>query len=177
MDAPRKKQPRKPRLVARLKNRAADRAQQFADASDDPGLLLVWTRRALLRMWRLRGGGFYGLGFVVTFVVLQIGALMSDAAEASTAMDFVTSQLAEAVLKFLGDTLINFLLSFIWPLLFLGWAGSWGILVLICAFLVFDRWLKPWISAAAAVDAEAEVGSVAPEPARDSAATDKPSDP
>lgn len=177
MSAPRKKEPRKPRLVARLKNRAADRAQLFAEASDNPSLLWVWTRRALLRMWRLRGGGFYGLGFVVTFVVLQIESIMSDAAEASTAMDFVTSQLAEAVLKFLGDTLINFLLSFIWPLLFLGWGGGWGILVLICAFLIFDRWLKPWISAAAAVDAEAEADAASQDRAQDSPAADRSPDP
>ncbi|MEM1231294.1 MAG: hypothetical protein AAGI15_12210 [Pseudomonadota bacterium] len=144
-----------------MKDRADTRARQFAAASDDPSLIWVWTRRALLRMWRVRGGGFYGLGFVVTFVVLQIASIVGDAAEASTAMDFVTSQLVEGVLRFLSDTFINFLLSFLWPALFLDWIGSWGIVVLIAAFIAFDRWAKPWINAAAELEEAAE--STAPD--------------
>ncbi len=161
MNAARKRSAKKPPLTQRLKNRADTRARQFAAASDDPSLIWVWTRRALLRMWRVRGGGFYGLGFVVTFVVLQVASILDDAAEASTAMDFVTSQLVEGILRFLSDTFINFLLSFLWPALFLGWAGGWGIVALIAAFIVFDRWAKPWINAAAELE-EADA-AVAPD--------------
>lgn len=145
----------KPKLKQRLANRVDQRVQQAAAASDNPRLLWVWLRSALLRMWRLRGGGFYGLGFVLTFVGLQLASLLEDAAEAQGPVDFLTSQMAEALIRLLGDTLSNLIQAFLWPFLFVGWTGPYGLLLLLGSFLAFDRWGKPWINAQFPAETEA----------------------
>ena len=106
----------------------------------------AWLKRTLVRMWRIRGGGFYGLGFVITFVILQIQALAGDVAEAESAEDFVRSQVFEYVFRYLGETIAIFVQSFLWPLLFLSLIGPWGIPTLIAGFLSFERWVKPVLS-------------------------------
>lgn len=136
----------KPPIKTRVRNAARKRQAQAQAVRREPTLLGVWLRAALLRMWRLRGGGFYGLGFVATFVGLQLLSLFEDAAAAAGPIDFVTTQLSEAVLRVLGDTFPNLIQAFVWPALFVGWSGAYGLLVLLAAFLVFDRWIKPWIN-------------------------------
>ncbi|MGI9327157.1 MAG: hypothetical protein ACR2PZ_18210 [Pseudomonadales bacterium] len=140
------KQSSKPALKQRVAERVSLRAQQAAAASDNPRLLWVWVRAGLLRMWRLRGGGFYGLGFVATFVVLQLGSLFADASEAAGPVDFLTSQLSEAIIRLTGDSIGNLVKAFLWPIYFVVWAGAYGLLALLTGFLIFDRWLKPWIN-------------------------------
>lgn len=129
-------------MVARVQQRA-DQAVQLRK---DPWLLGIWIRQGLLRMWRLRGGGFYGIGFVVTFVYTQARSLLEDATEADGVVDFLTSQLSEAIIRLTGDFLGNLISAFVWPLLVLGWFGGWGLVGLGVGFFVFDRWIKPWIN-------------------------------
>ncbi len=140
------KQSAKVALKRRVAERIALRTQQAAAASDNPRLLWVWVRAGLLRMWRLRGGGFYGLGFVATFVVLQLGSLFADASEAAGPLDFLTSQLSEALIRLTGDSVGNLLKAFLWPIYFVSWTGAYGLLALLAGFLAFDRWLKPWVN-------------------------------
>lgn len=136
----------KPPIKVRVRNAARKRQAQAQAVRREPMLLGVWLRAALLRMWRLRGGGFYGLGFVATFVGLQLRSLFEDAAAATGPIDFVTTQLSEALLRVLGDTFPNLIQAFVWPALFVGWSGAYGLLVLLATFLVFDRWIKPWLN-------------------------------
>ena len=101
---------------------------------------LDWLKVRLVRMWRVRGGGFYGLGFVLVFVVLQVGALIDDVAEAESAEAFVRSQIFEFVFRYAGETIGILVQSFLWPLMFVDWIGVWGIPILIAGFLSFERW-------------------------------------
>lgn len=137
----------KPPLKQRLANQVQLRRSQATAVRKDPWVLGVWGRQALLRMWRLRGGGFYGIGFVATFVYTQAQSLFEDVAEADGMVDFLTSQLSEAIIRLTGDFLGNLLTAFLWPLWVLGWAGAWGLVALLVSFFVFDRWIKPWINA------------------------------
>src|SRR6478735_500402 len=41
----------------------------------EPAAVLPLLRRWLAKLWASRGGGFYGLGYVVTFVALEIKSL------------------------------------------------------------------------------------------------------
>lgn len=126
--------------------RVQQRADQAVQLRKDPWLLGVWIRQGLLRMWRVRGGGFYGIGFVVTFVYSQAQSLLQDVTEADGVVDFLTSQLSEAIIRFTGDFLGNLIAAFVWPLLLLGWTDAWGLVALVVGFFVFDRWIKPWIN-------------------------------
>ncbi|MEM9741498.1 MAG: hypothetical protein AAF918_02315 [Pseudomonadota bacterium] len=124
--------------------------------------LLSRTRRWLLRMWRLRGGGFYGLGFVLVFVVHEVRSLFGQVAESTSAADFLTSQALEMVIRLFSESWINFLYAAIWPLLLLGWAGGYGFLMLILGFVVFDRWGKPALNAFFELETEKDDGSEPP---------------
>ncbi|MEM1436191.1 MAG: hypothetical protein AAGG11_19205 [Pseudomonadota bacterium] len=115
-------------------------------------------RESLLKMWRVRGGGFYGLGFVVFFVGAQGVSLLQDLIEATGPVDFVTSQVLEGFIRLIGDTPWNFIRALLWPLQLLSWLGSWGLLPLLAGFIAFDRWVKPWLN---------DRYGLAPEPAPD----------
>ena len=45
---------------------------------DEPMSLGTIAREAAVTLWSSRGGGFYGLGYVVTFVVLEIRLFASQ---------------------------------------------------------------------------------------------------
>ena len=122
---------------------AEDPAPWRADARDARDRLVGRVKRWLLRLWMLRGGGFYGLGFVVFFVTLQIRSFIGDIAESTGVIDFLSSQALEALLKVISETPFNFLWALLWPLQFLSWTGEWGLLVLLAAYLSFQRWVKP----------------------------------
>ena len=100
----------------------------------------------LVRLWMLRGGGFYGLGFVLFFVAAELNSLFGDLLESEGPVDFLSSLLLESLLKFISEMPFNFLWALLWPLQFLSWTGEWGLLVLLLAFLAFQRWLKPWLT-------------------------------
>ncbi len=131
---------RKPRQYL---NDSIDRA---AEMQRNPSVVLAWIKQGLINTWVLRGGGFYGLIFLLVFLFLQAQTFVLEMLEAEDAIDFVTSQLVEAVFKFFSATLGNMVQAFLWPVLFINWVGSWGIPALIAAFLSFDRWGRPYIN-------------------------------
>jgi len=132
--------------MRRPKQLLIDTKERLSEVQEQPSVLLTWTKRSLIRTWQLRGGGFYGLGFLAVFLVLQAQDFASDVAEAESAMGFVGSQITDALLKFANATFANMISAFVWPVLFVNWLGSWGIPVLIAGFLGFDRWAKPYIN-------------------------------
>lgn len=142
-----RKRAKKPPLRERLLTRAHERADQARQLRANPRIAGLWIRQALLRMWRLRGGGFYGIGFVATFLYTQAQSLFDDAAESAGLVDFLTSQLSEALIRLSADFLGNLITAFLWPLWLLSFTGAWGLLGMLITFLVFDRWIKPWINA------------------------------
>ncbi len=130
---------KRPAPIAALKRGASNLKQ----AQREPSLLVNWLRSALIRMWRVRGGGFYGLGFVFTFVLLEIRMVFVELGESDGVVAFVQSQVFELIFRFFSESFGNFIQALVWPLLFLERAGAWGFLVLLIAFLGFDRWVKP----------------------------------
>lgn len=106
------------------------------------------ARSALLELWRARGGGFYGLGYVVTFLVLEVRMLAGELGESASLAAFVGSQLLEYVFRVGILSLLNALQAFIWPLLILAAMGGWAIVLLAAGYVVFERWLRPRLETA-----------------------------
>lgn len=106
------------------------------------------VRQALLGVWRSRGGGFYGLGYLVTFVVLEAGLIATEFAASSGVLDFVSSQLVEYLLRLGLMSFVNVLLAFLWPLLLLKHLGPWGLAVLAGGYLVYLRWIRSLVESA-----------------------------
>ena len=90
-------------------------------------------------MWRSRGGGYYGMGYVVSYFVLEIRMLVGDLRETDGVVDFMTGQ----VFGFFVESFINAFVALLWPLLLIDEYELWGVGFLIAGFLVFERLIKP----------------------------------
>jgi hypothetical protein len=131
---------RKPRQLI------SEGTQRLREVQQQPSVVLTWIKQSLVNTWLLRGGGFYGLGYLATFILLQAQSLASDIQEAEDALGFLSSQIFQVMFKFFTDVLGNLIQAFIWPLLLLNLTGSWGLLLLLAGFLGFDRWGKSYIN-------------------------------
>ena len=113
----------------------------------EPRRIVSLVREALLNIWRARGGGFYGLGYLIAFLVLEARLLAGDVGDSATVAGFVTSQIAEYVFRFTVMSFVNALLAMIWPLYVLQILGLWGFAVLGGGYLMFEKVLRPGVEA------------------------------
>ena len=108
-------------------------------------------RRWFAKVWKVRGGGFYACGFIVTFIYLEIRTIAGEFVESSSIGAFLSEQLIEFVFRFAIDSLINTVYSFVWPVYFIQLAPPYGLIGLGLAYLIFanvvkeplTRWLFP----------------------------------
>ena len=100
-------------------------------------------RAALVRLWQARGGGFYGLGYVVTFIVLEVKLFTGEFLGSESFIRFVTSEILEYVFRFGVLSLVNGVLALIWPVFVLSWLGAWGFAVLAVGYFAFERLGRP----------------------------------
>lgn len=114
----------------------------------DPRSLGTLIRQGLLGLWRARGGGLYGLGYVVAFVLLEVKVVVGEFAGSEGVIAFLGDQLLEYLLRLGLMSFVNVVLAFLWPLLLLERLGVWGLLLLPAAYLLFERWLRPRVEAA-----------------------------
>lgn len=138
--------PGKPDKKAR-EGRIARHVRVAREVHAEPRRIVSLVREALLNIWRARGGGFYGLGYLIAFLVLEARMLVGDVGESATVAGFVSSQIAEYVFRFTFMSFVNFFLAMIWPLYLLEMLGVWGFAVLGGGYLVFEKVLRPEVEA------------------------------
>jgi hypothetical protein len=136
--------PDKPRKEGRL---ARHRRHARALAADprSAGALL---RSGLLGIWRARGGGFYGLGYLLTFLLLEVRLLTTEFAQSDGLADFVGGQFVEYLFRLGFLSLLNVVQAFIWPAHVFGVLGAWALVLLPLGYLAFERGLRQRIEAA-----------------------------
>ena len=117
--------------------------RQAKQIHEDPKSIGTMIRDGLVGVWRARGGGFYGLGYLITFIVLEIRLVVGDVSESEGVVDFVSSQMIEFIFRFGIQSFINGFLAFMWPVYVLNWLGVWSIAMLVVGYLVFERVLRP----------------------------------
>lgn len=150
----------KPKTKRRsLGRRVGDGARALGELGDDlvnrpgvlPGKAHGWFRTWFAKVWKIRGGGLYACGYAVTFLVLEIRSLTGDVFEADGIVDFFTEQIFETLFRFLGESLINMISAFMWPVYLVQLKPPWGAIGLGLAFAIFDLVLrKPiehWLNA------------------------------
>lgn len=98
-----------------------------------------WFRNWIRKVWKVRGGGLYALGFAVTFVVFEIGSLSDDILGLGSLFN---GQAIEFVIQFFIDSFTNTLKAFVWPVYVVQLAPPWGAIGLGLAFIGFTRFLK-----------------------------------
>jgi len=107
--------------------------------------MLPLLRGALLDVWRSRGGGFYGLGYIVAFIYFEIDMLVGDVVESANMSEFAFGQLLEFLFRFGFMSFINAFRALLWPFYVLQLYEGVGIIVLIGCYLAFEYALKPGI--------------------------------
>lgn len=100
------------------------------------------VRRSLRRVWDARGGGLYAVGFVVVFAYLETTMFIGDIVAAESVTGFITGQVGEVLFRYLGESIMNTLTAFLWPVYLVQVEPPWGIAALAGSFFLFDRFLK-----------------------------------
>ena len=98
----------------------------------------VWFRK----IWDVRGGGLYAVGFAVTFLYLEILSLADDVLGIGAVF---TGQIIDFVINFFLDSLSNTIAAFMWPVDIVQWNSPWGAVLLGIAFWLFPIYVKPHI--------------------------------
>lgn len=144
--AEKKKKPKKDSFTTRMKRRGREfRALGQTLAHEPrafPGQMLQVIRRSIRTVWDARGGGFYACGYVITFVWLEIRMFVDDIVMAQSAGAYLGEQIFEIFFRYLGESLVNMIMAFIWPVFVLELSPQWGILALGVMYLVFAKLLK-----------------------------------
>ncbi|MEE8244615.1 MAG: hypothetical protein V3R27_06450 [Pseudomonadales bacterium] len=136
------------RLVAKARKKEGRLRRHWRVAGElreDPKRATPLLREAVVNVWRSRGGGLYGLGYIVAFLIFEVQFVLTEVGESQGVVDFVSSQLIEYLLRFGLQSIINVFLALLWPLHVIDAFGVWGIVALIVAFLGFERLLRPTV--------------------------------
>ncbi|MEJ2603249.1 MAG: hypothetical protein P8172_08120 [Gammaproteobacteria bacterium] len=121
-------------------------ARQLRIASEvrqEPRTAVTLIRSWLARLWAARGGGLYGLGVVVSFLVLEARTISGDFAASAGIADFLAGEIVEFVFRLGFMSFLNGFLALLWPVYVLERFEFWGLALLVAAYLVFEHALRP----------------------------------
>ena len=110
----------------------------FVDKSH--GVFREWFRK----VWKVRGGGLYAVGFAVAFIIYEIGSLADDVLGIGA---LFSGQAIEFLIDFFIDSLTNTVRALIWPVHIVQYAPPFGAIALGIAFWLFPTYVKPHIEA------------------------------
>ena len=133
------KRPKKPGLKAR----AANAYLTTEESIRNPTSIGPRLRTFLLSLWKAKGGGYYGLGYVITFVSLEISMFFTDVNESDGVSNFVSEQIMSLIFRFEFESILNSFLALIWPALLIGWLELNGVIILAVTFIIFQWGIKP----------------------------------
>jgi len=135
------------RLIGRLGRRVGDSIGAVRSLVAEPRTAPGVLREALLKLWRVRGGGFYGLGYVITFVVLEVRMFIDNVVDSDDVVTMVVQEVLEILFRFAVQSFVNGFIAFGWPVFVVGYLDGWGLLLIGFGWWTFERWAKPWINA------------------------------
>ena len=101
-----------------------------------------WFRLWFAKVWSVRGGGLYAVGYALTFVYLEVRTVIVEFIEADSIGSFFSEQLIEFVLRFATDSLMNMIEALMWPVVFVQWRPPYGAISLGLAYMLFATFLK-----------------------------------
>ncbi|MBT8086493.1 MAG: hypothetical protein KJO46_00595 [Gammaproteobacteria bacterium] len=114
-----------------------------------------WFRDWFRKVWKVRGGGLYALGFAVSFIYFEIGSLGEDILAAG---NLFNGNAVNFLIDILVDSFMNTIQAFIWPVHVVRLAPPWGAIGLGIGFVVFTSVLKPPIERWLFPDDDAQAG-------------------
>lgn len=103
------------------------------------GRFRSWFRK----VWDVRGGGLYAVGFAVAFLYFEIReAVVEDIPQLASMNSVLSSELIGFGIQFIVDSMLNFVRSLLWPMYVVQLWPPIGLIALIAAFVLFPRYLK-----------------------------------
>ena len=100
-------------------------------------------RKWFRKVWTVRGGGLYAVGFAVTFLILELGEIVGDLASLGAVFtDGGFDVVIGFVIDFIVDSFMNTFYSLIWPVYVIQWQPPWGVIALGLAYAGFASFLK-----------------------------------
>jgi len=145
-DAKKKNKKKKDSFAVRMKRRGREFMSLGQILANEPkafpGALLKVLRRSLRTVWDARGGGLYACGYVLTFIWLEVRMLVDDIMAAESISGFFGEQIFEIFFRYLGESLQNMIIAFIWPVFVIEISPPWGVGILAGMFVAFARWIK-----------------------------------
>ena len=139
--------PRQPRSRWRrlwIVRRVESLWQSTREMAQRPGTIGTRLRDAAIEIWSSRGGGFYGLGYLVTFVVLEVQAFVSGF-ETTDTVTFLETELVQMFFRFAWQSVLNSLVALVWPAFVLKYLQGWGVLALIAGAWLYGRLVAPYV--------------------------------
>lgn len=144
-----KDKPKKPplghRIGSRMRAVGAAGSNAVRNPRSIPGTAEGMFRRWFRRVWDVRGGGLYAVGYALTFAWLEIASFVGGLMSSSSIGEFITEEIWEFLFRFLGDSISNLVQAFIWPVLLLQWRQPIGPILLVAGFVLFPIVAKPLI--------------------------------
>jgi hypothetical protein len=114
------------------------------EISRDPRSIFPRARGWCVKLWAANGGGFFGLGYVLTLVALEATTLASAVGESSTS-GFIVGQAVQYLLRISIESFLNAFLALVWPLYLWQWLGVYSLVVLAVGYIAFEYALRPLI--------------------------------
>ncbi len=107
-----------------------------------------YKRRVMTRLhqlWRSKSGSFYGIGYLVTFIILEVNSFIEEIIEFDFSLSGIVMQLLIQFLSFGLQTIINSLMAFVWPFLIFELLPEYAaIAVLVLSFIALNLIRKRW---------------------------------
>ena len=97
-----------------------------------------WFRK----VWKVRGGGLYAVGYILTFLFFEAKTVAEEVAESTGIVDFLSNQIFEFIIRFATDSLQNMIKAFMWPVYIVELSPPYGAIALGLAFFAFPKYLK-----------------------------------
>ena len=102
-----------------------------------------WFRSWFRKVWEVRGGGLYAVGFALAFLFFEIReAIVEDIPQLVAMNNVLSSELIGFGIQFVIDTMINFVRALLWPAYIVALWPPAGAIALVAAFILFPRYLK-----------------------------------
>ena len=102
-----------------------------------------WFRAWFRRVWDVRGGGLYAVGFALAFLLFEIReAVLEDIPQFVAINNVLSSELIGFGIQFIVDSMINFVRALLWPMYVVQLSPPLGLIALVAAFVLFPRYLK-----------------------------------
>ena len=144
---PKKEKPERKPLGRRLGEGLRATGEFSRDAIQRPGSLPDKAhgafRRWFRKVWDVRGGGLYAVGFAAAFLFFEIREIFFEDIPQFIALNSVfSSELIGFGIEFIIDTLANFVRAFMWPVYVVTLWPPAGAIALGLAFYLFPRYLK-----------------------------------